>query len=206
MTRWKLLFAFLSFAAGLALAGYSEYCFTRSGPSPVSIPILGSPFHMTRKFFAYSSARYRIGLAFDEPEKLVFATPDCVADPDDFRNECSGRAASLNASWTMSQESRVIQHGSAADTVWRVHGQPFLALGDFPAAAWQWYQLDVDVISYEARLAQAKPRLTVEIWTEKPIVYQHKFLAAKLAARITYGLCLFIGGLLIFFASLHDGN
>ena len=154
--RWKLLFAFLFLAAGLALAGYSEYCFTRSGPSPVSIPALGSPAHITSKFFAYTSARYRIGVAFDDPEKLVVAKPDSIADP------YSGIPARLKASWTASRLSGVIQRGSASETIWGAQGQPLLEFGGFQAEAWQWYQLDVDAISYETRLAQANPRLTEE--------------------------------------------
>jgi hypothetical protein len=78
-----------------------------------------------------------------------------------------------------------------------VQGQPFLEFGGFQAEGWQWYQLDVDAISYESRLAQANPRLTVEIRTEKTSLYEPEFLAFKLASRIIYGLCLFIGGLLI---------
>jgi hypothetical protein len=79
--RWKLLFAFVSLAAGLALAGYSEYCCSRSGPSPVSAPIPGLPAPMTRIFCTYTSARYRIGVSFDEPDKLVSAKLDSIADP-----------------------------------------------------------------------------------------------------------------------------
>jgi hypothetical protein len=189
--RWKLLFAFLFLAAGLALAGYFEYCFSRSGPSTVSVPILVSPAHITSKFFAYTSARYRIGVAFDETEKLVVAKPDSIADPD------SRIPTRLKASWTVSRGSRVIQHGSASEAIWRVQGQPFLEFGGFQAEAWQWHQLDVDAISYETRLAQANPRLTVGIWTEKASLYEPEFLAFKFATRIIYGLCLFIGGLLI---------
>jgi hypothetical protein len=80
-------------------------------------------------------------------------------------------ASPLKASWTISRGSRVIQHGSASETIWRVPGQPFLAFGDFQAEAWQWYRLDVDASSDETRLAQANTRLTVGIWTEKPFLY-----------------------------------
>jgi hypothetical protein len=195
--RWKLLFASFFFAAGLALAGFSEYCFSRSGSSPVSIPIVVSPNHITRKFLASASAHYRIGVAFDNPEKLVFAAPDCVAGPYDTADKCSGIPARFKASWTLSRGSRIIQHGSASETIWRGSGPPFLGFGGFQSEAWQWYQLDVADISYDTKLAQANPRLTVGIWTEKSFFYESKFLAVKLTARITCGLCFFIGGLLI---------
>jgi hypothetical protein len=195
--RRKLLFASFFLASGLALAGFSEYCFSRSGPSPVSIPIAASPNHITRKFLASASVHYRIGVAFDKPEKLVFAKPDCIADPYDAADKCSGIPARFKAFWTLSRESRVIQHGSASETIWRGSGPPFLGFGGFQSEVWQWYQLDVDDISYDTKLAQADPRLTVGIWTEKPFLYEPDFLAVKLAARLIYGLCLFIGGLLI---------
>jgi len=195
--RWKLLFAFLFLAAGFALAGYSEYCFSRSGPSPVSIPILGTPTHITNKFLANASARYRIGVSFDEPENLAFAKPDCIPDPNDSTNECGGIWSRFKASWTLSRNNRVIESGSAPETIWRVQGPPFLGFGVFQAEAWQWYQLQVDAITYDLVLARAKPRLMVEIWTEKPFLHQPEFLAVKLAARIIYGLCLFTGSLLV---------
>jgi len=195
--RWKLFFAFLFLAAGLALAGFSEYCLRRSGPSPVSILIPTSSPHITRIFLAYTNARYRIGVAFDEPGKLVFAKPDCVADPYDSTTECSGIAARFKASWSLSQGAHIIQHGLASETIWRVHGEPFLGFGTFQSEAWQWYRLDVDAISYETQLAQASPRLTVGIQPEKPVFEKPKFFAVKLAARIIYGLFLFIGGLLL---------
>jgi hypothetical protein len=195
--RWKVLFAFFFLAAGLALACFSEYCFSRSGPSPVSIPIFAPPNHITRKFLTSASAHYRIGVAFDNPEKLVFAKPDCVADPYDAADECSGIPARFKASWTLSRGSRMIEHGSASETVWRGSGPPFLGFGGFQSEAWRWYQLDVDGISYDTRVAQANPRLTIEIKTEKAFLYEPEFFAVKLAARLTYGLCLFIGGLLI---------
>jgi hypothetical protein len=191
--RWKLLFACLFLATGLALAGYSEYCFSRSGPTPVSIPILGSSTHISRKFLAFASSRYRIGMVFDEPEKLA----DCIADPPDSTNECSGISSRLKASWTLSWGNQVLQNGTTSEPIWRVQGQPFLGLGVFQAEAWQWYQLNVDAKSYDSALSRAKPRLVVEVWTEKSFLYQPKFLAVKLAARIIYGSCLFIGGLLI---------
>src|SRR5690349_19805995 len=100
--RWKLLFAILFLAAGLALAGYSEYCFGRSGPSPVSISVPNPPVHITRKFLAYARARYRIGMALDESEKILPAKPDSTSDAQ------GGILARIEASWTISQGSRVI--------------------------------------------------------------------------------------------------
>jgi hypothetical protein len=195
--RWKLSSAFLLLATGLAFAGFSEYCISRSGPSPVSIPILTSSPHITRKFLAYANVRYRIGIAFDEPEKLVFAKPNCVPDPYDAGNDCSGIPARCKAPWTLSQGNATIQHGSASETIWRTQGPPFLGLGVFQSKAWQWYRLDVDDISYQTQVGQAGPRLIVEISTEKPVLYGPEFAALKLTARSIYGLFLFTGGLLI---------
>jgi hypothetical protein len=195
--RRKFFFSLLFLAVGLILAAFSEYCFSKSGLWPVSIPMRSSTAHLANKFLPSASARYRIGVAFDKPEKLVFAKPDCVDDPYDSADKCSGLPARLKASWTLSQGNRVIAHGSAAETIWRGQGQPFLGFGTFQAEAWQWYRLEVNSISYETPLAQANPRLTVEIWTEKSFLYGPGFLAVKYASRIIYGLCLFIGGLLI---------
>jgi len=195
--RAKLLFAFLLLFAGLALAGYSEFCFSKSGPSPVSIPILSSPTHITTKFLSSANARYRIGVAFDEPQELPFAKPACMGDPNDPTNECAGIPAQFGAAWVLSRGPRVIQQGFAPETIWRVDGQPFLVLGAFKAEMLHWYKLDVNVTSQDGRLARAKPRLKVEIWAEKSFLYDPRFLGVELAARVSYGLCLFVAGLLI---------
>jgi len=194
--RTKLLFAFLFLSVGLALAGYSEFCFSRSGLTPVSIPILNASTHITTKFLSCANARYRIGLAFDEPGELRFAKPDCIGDPHDATNECAGIPSPFKAAWALSRGSRVVQQGFAPETIWRVDGQPFLLFGASKVEMLQWYQLDVDVISQDARMAQARPRLKVEIWTEKSFLYDPEFQGIKLAARISYGLCLFIAGIL----------
>jgi hypothetical protein len=195
--RWKFGAGILLLIAGLALALHYESAFRMSSPEPIDVPISLSANHISYRFRAPVDARYRVGVGFQDPQKLAFEKPNCMPLPSYPKDDCSGIPSSFDASWVLLDGDRVAARGKASNTIWRVSGRPFLDFYVFHAEAGRQYKLDVDVISADAaHLVPAKPRLQVFVWEpeyDRDIWSATHFALFKLSFRLLYFLCVLVG-------------
>jgi hypothetical protein len=142
----KLIVGLTLIIIAFATQHYAEPWFRTAGVRPVYRPVSLVPGHLSAEFLAGYSARYRVGIAFENPQELPFTKPICTPAPNFPPDDCSEIPSHLLASWRLSSGAQTVRQGSASEKITRVSDGPFLWFGGFDLQGGRRYKLDVDLL------------------------------------------------------------